>query len=250
MSPMDRYAGMGGYAGTNTYGGDMGGYGGMGGMGGYGGTNSYGGDMGGWGGMGWGGMGDGWPAMTNWWSGTSNWWPMMAVWCWDYTNMWSYGSGYSGNMTNWWGSLGRSSYHMMPLPPAIGQVPVINALVVMDQDLQSVLTADLASPDSFGYQVRCDFTNHGVVPGAKATLQASATQRSTHFALSATGLAPSTTYFMDINGANVSPVATDAHGRLRMRGMPNGMIGLRGIGNISILDRNYNTVLSTTLPPG
>ena len=62
----------------------------------------------------------------------------------------SYGFAYGRNVTNWWGSLGRSACHLMPMPSAIGQIPFINGPVVTDQNLQPVLTADLASPDSFG----------------------------------------------------------------------------------------------------
>jgi hypothetical protein len=62
-------------------------------------------------------------------------------------------------------------------------------------------------------------------------------------------LAPNTTYFMAINDANITAVATDAHGRLRVRHLPIGITTMRGIGSISILDRNYSTVLSATLPP-
>jgi hypothetical protein len=216
------------------------------GMGGYG----SGGGMWGWGGMGdWGGMGNGWPAMTNWWSGMNTWGPAMANWCWDYTNMWRSSSGYTGNMSNWWGSIGGNSYHTMPLPGSVSPVPIINGLVVMDQNLTPVLSADLADPDSYGYSARCVFTNAGIIPGAQGALQVSATQRSTHLAASATGLAPNTMYSMTFNGAAVTPVATDARGRLKIRGLPNGVTSMRGIGSVSIQDRNSNTILSVTLPP-
>jgi hypothetical protein len=234
------YGGMGGYGGgMGGYGGGMGGYGG--GMGGYGGGMGWGGDW---------GWGSGWPAMTNWWSGMSGWWPMMANWCWNYTNMWNMGAQYGGFSTNWWGSLARGGNHMMPWPYSLSAAPAINGLVVTDANLQPVLSVDLANPDSFGYRVRCDFDNQGIIAGAAATLQANATQRSTHFALSATGLAPSTTYFMAINDANLTTVATDAHGRLRMNHLPSGVASMRGIGRISLLDRNHNAVLSADLPPG
>ena len=154
-----------------------------------------------------------------------------------------------GASTNWWGNLSRGAYHMMPLPPSVNPVPVINGLVVMDDNLQPLLSADLANPGTFTYQVRCGLTNLGIVPGARATLNATATQRTGHFAISATGLAPSTTYFIDINQANVSVAATDRHGKLQMRTLPTGVTNLRGIGTVSILDRNHQTVLSASLPP-
>ncbi len=219
-----------------------------GGMGGMGGSNSWMGGSGGMGGMA--GMDDGWPAMANWWSQMTNWWPTMGTWCWDYTNMWNAEPAGGGASSNWWGSLGRGSRHMMPLPSTIDAVPVINGLVVMDEHLQPVLSADLANPASFAYQTRCDLINQAIVPGAKGTLRASATQRSTHFALSATGLAPNTTYFMAINHSSVTPVATDRHGRLQIRKLPDGITSMRGIGHISIQDHDSNLVLSTTLPPG
>ncbi len=209
-----------------------------------GGSNNW---MGGSGGMG--GMDDGWPAMTNWSSGMLNWSPMMSTWCWDYTNMWNGATGTGGVSSHWWGSLQRGGHHMVPLPSSIDTVPAINGLVVMDENLQPVLVCDLANPVSFTYQTRCELTNQGVVPGAKATLSANATQRSAHFALSATGLAPSTTYFMVINESNVTPVATDRRGRLRIRKLPDGVTSLRGIGRVSIQDHTYHTILSTSLPP-
>ncbi len=202
--------------------------------------------MGGWS-MGW--MGSGWPAMTNWWSGMSNWWPIMSNWCWGYTNMWNAGMVVGSGSTNWWGSLSRGAYHRMPLPPSANPVPAINGLVVMDENLQPVLSADLANPDTFTYQVRCELTNPGIVPGARAILNANATQRTAHFGLSATGLVPSSTYYMEFNGANVVLVASDRHGRLHIHSLPNGVTNMRGIGSVSILDKNYNAVLSTSLPP-
>ena len=180
----------------------------------------------------------------------SNWSSAMASWCWGYTNMWNVGAQNGNASTNWWGSLGRGAVHLMPMPASINPVPAINGLVVMDDNQQPVLFADLANPDSFGYRVQSDFTNRGTIPGAKATLRASATKRSTHFALSATGLVPNKAYFMAINGANITPVTTDANGRLRMTRLPSGVMTMRGIGSISIMDRNYNPVLSATLPPG
>lgn len=196
-----------------------------------------------------GATGCGWPAMTDWWSGMGNWSSAMTNWCWDYTNMWSSGYGYGSVSSNWWGSLGRSAYHMMPMPGSLDRVPAINGLVVMDQNLQPVLSADLANPQTFGYQARYRFTNRGIVPGATATLQASATQRLTHFMISATGLAPRSIYYLSVNDSSVTPVATDARGRLSMRQLPSGVTSMRGLGRISILDRNHNTVLSATLPP-
>ena len=194
-------------------------------------------------------MVDGWPAMTNWMSGMSNWWSTMANWCWDYTNMWDAGAQPGGASPNWWANLSRGAYHQMPMPVAAGRVPALNGLVVMDQDLQPVLSADVANPDTFGYRLRCSFTNQGVIPGAQATLQASATARATHFTMTASGLAPSTTYYMDINGSNVTPVATNRRGRLQVRQLPGGVTSLRGIGNVSIEDNHRNTILSAALSP-
>ncbi len=236
----------------------MGGSGGMGDPGqgagagpqGMGGQNGGPGGMGGGPGMGgFGGMGNGWPAMSDWRSSMNNWWSEMASWCWEYTNFWNPGVQYSAVSTDWWGSLGRGASHVMPMPASISGVLAINGLVVLDVNLMPVMSADLSSPDSFGYQTRLDFTNQGVVPGASAVLQANATQHGSRFTLSAEGLAPSTTYFMDINGTNVTPAPTDAHGRLRVRELPNGATSMRGVGRISILDRNHTPVLSATLPP-
>jgi hypothetical protein len=200
------------------------------------------------GGMGSGdGWGCGWPAMTNWWSATTtNWWPVMDGWCWSYTNLWTPGSQYRGD---WWCHFGRSANHRMPFPDSLNSVPTINGLLITDANLQPVLTADLANPQSFTYNTRCAFRNQGFVTNAAATLRASATQRSTHFALSATGLTPGTTYFVEINGANATPVATDRYGRLNIPALPGGMTSMRGISSISILDRSYNSILRATLPP-
>jgi hypothetical protein len=207
------------------------------------------GGMGGSGGMGGGMMGSGWPAMTNWWSGMGNLWSDMANWCWDYTNMWNARMRSGDLSATWWGSLNRGGSHMMPLPASLDQVPAINGLVLMDQNLQPVLTADLANPNTFTYSARSALTNHGTVPGAMGTLQLSATQRSTHFAMSATGPARSTGYFMAVNDSHITPLATDAYGQVRVRQLPAGVTSMRGISSISILDRNYDPVLSATLPP-
>ena len=217
----------------------MSGSGGLGGMGGTGG-------MSGSGGMG----GSGWPAMTNWVAGTSNWWPAMAEWCWDYTNLLNGAAGEGGAFTNWWGSLGSSTNHLMPLPRSLRRVPAVNGLVILDENLNPVLATDLANSDSFWFQTQSAFTNRGIVPGAKATLEASATHRSSSFALTATGLAPKTSYTIAINGANVAAMKTDARGQLQLRQLPGGSTGMKNISSISILNSKNKVVLSATLPPG
>lgn len=216
--------------------GDMGGWDNHGGWDGHGGSMDHQGDLG--------DLCHGWPASSNWWSGLTNWWPVMASWCWDYTNDWN-----AAGSSNWWCSWRQGASYTLPLPPSVNPVPVLNGFVITDDHLQPVLTCDLATPDSFTYTVRCNFTNHGIVPDAKGSLQGSATKRATRFALSATGLAPGTTYYLDFDGANVSSVATDQHGRLQLRKLPTGVSSLRGVGKIFIEDRHYNVLLSATLPP-
>jgi hypothetical protein len=196
------------------------------------------------------GMGDAWPALNNWYSGTSNWVSDMADWCWDYTNLWNSAAQYGGVSTNWWGHLGSSASHMMPMPPTIDGVPAINGLVVMDGRLQTVLSADMANPDTFTYHTQHDLTNSGIITHAKGTVQVSATQHSVTFALSATGLAPRTTYFLALNGGAMTSCTADANGRLQIRRLPGGMNSIKGIGNVSILDRNHDVLLSAALGPG
>jgi hypothetical protein len=211
------------------------------------GENGGSGGMGGMGGMG--GTGGGWPAMTNWMAGMVDWWHFMSEWCWSYTNMWNGGSDFDDYTTNWWGSLGRGASHMMPMPGTVNMLTELNGLVIMNADLQPVLTADLANPTSFGYQVHCALKNQGILPGAAATLRASATKNATHFTLSASGLAPNMPYVMAINDTALATFTTDRRGRLQIRKLPNGVTSMRGIGSISIQDRNYTPILITALPP-
>jgi Bacterial Ig domain len=186
----------------------------------------------------------GWPASSNWWASMTNWSSMMESWGWDYTNAWS-----SGGLSNgWWCSVSRGSSHTMPLPPSINPVPMINGLVIVDEHLQPVLTADLATPDTYGYVARCELTNHGILPGARCTLQVSATERTTRFMLNANGLPPSTMFYMNID-SNLTLVGSDGRGRLQVRSLPTGVSSVRGIGSVSIEDAQFNTVLSATLPP-
>ena len=234
------------------WGGHHGGYpdamswaGGMGGMGGTGGTNGVVGTQG----MGWtGGMHMHWPAMADWYSGMANWWPQMTNWCWDYMNGWNGGAGSAGGFNGWWGSRVGGTSHRMPMPNAIAPVPAVNGLVVMDNNLQVVLASDLTSPSTLQYQAHCDFINHGVVAGAKARAVASATQKGTHFMLTATGLAPNTSYYWGADAGAATSFTTDAHGRFQTRTVPGGS-SVTGIGTIWILDQNSNVVLSAEVSP-
>ena len=213
--------------------------------GGMGGTNGAVGTQG----MGWTGeMHMHWPAMANWWSEMGNWWPQMTNWCWDYMNGWSSGAGSTGGFSGWWGSRVRGNAHQMPLPNAIAPVPVVNGLVVMDDRLQVVLASDLTSPSTLQYQARCDFINHGVVAGAKARVVASATQKATHFQMSASGLAPNTKYYWAVDGRGFTSVMTDAHGRFQTRALPDNS-GVTSLGSIWILDQHSNVVLSAAVSP-
>jgi len=195
-----------------------------------------------------GSMHSNWPAMTNWGAGMTNWWPQMTSWCRDYTNMWNGGTGSGGGASNWWGSRVHGDHHRVPLPDSIAPIPSINGLVVMDDQLQPVLSSDLASPNSFQYQARCDFINHGVLPSAKATVRVSATVKATHFWLSVSGLAPNSNYHCAMNDGSVTSITTDAHGGFRMRKVPGGgsVMNLR---SIWILDQNSSVVLSAALSP-
>lgn len=213
--------------------------GGMGGSGGWGGTP----------GMGWTDpMGMNWPAMANWWSGMGNWWPQMTNWCWGYMSGWNNGAGSAGGFSGWWGSRVHGSSHQMPLPDPIAPVPHVNGVVVMDDNLQVVLVSDLTSPSTLQFQARADFVNYGVVPNAKGRVQVSATQKATHFMMSATGLAPSTSYYWAMNGGAVTSIATDAHGRFQTRTLF-GSEGVMSIGGVWILDQHTNVVLSAAVSP-
>ncbi len=153
-------------------------------------------------------------------------------------------------------SRGRGSPHGTPLPDVINPISDIReldivqtAVVVLITNQQTVLTADLTDPDTLQYLVKRSLTNDGVETGAAASLRIKATANATQFRLTATGLTPTSPYFLAINGSAAESVMTDASGGFRLMALPtNAPPQVLDITSLAIWNSSSNSVLHTDLP--
>ncbi|MEY4388097.1 MAG: hypothetical protein RLY20_3380 [Verrucomicrobiota bacterium] len=131
-----------------------------------------------------------------------------------------------------------------PLPSALDPVLELGALTISDVNTQTVMQADLNSPDRIQYLIKRTLTGDS----AAALLQISGTTTKTHFRLSAVNLAPTNSYYLAINESIVQTNSTDAKGRLRINALTTPVASPLEIKKVALLDLSTNTLLSTELP--
>jgi hypothetical protein len=143
---------------------------------------------------------------------------------------------------------GKGNAGGVALPDVLNPISDIRSLEIVNSSTQTVLSADLTSPDALQYLVKRSLTNDGTEPGAAAALRIHATQRMIQFKLLATGLTPSGSYFLAINDALETNVMSDASGKLQFIQLPAGSPDILDIQSLAILNASSNSVLHTTLP--
>ena len=143
---------------------------------------------------------------------------------------------------------GKGNAGGVALPDVLNPISDIRSLEIVNSSTQTVLSADLTSPDRFQYLVKSWLTNDGVEPNATAALRIHATQRKDKFRLLASGLTPSASYFLAVNDVVETNVISDASGSLQFKELPAGSPDILDIQSLAILNASSNSVLSTTLP--
>ena len=135
-----------------------------------------------------------------------------------------------------------------PLPSGLDPISKIRALAVSIGGTQDVLTADLTGPDKLQYLIKRAMTNDGVDADAAAALRIKATQSFVQFRIRASGLDPTSTCYLAINGSIAETEMSDASGDLNIESLPGGAPDVLDITGLAVLNSASNSVLSTTLP--
>ena len=103
------------------------------------------------------------------------------------------------------------------LPEVVQPVSRLLQIVVSDDATQAVLRADVTLPDSLQYLVKRPMQNDGLIRHAQGSLRLHATTNFTQFRLHAAGLAPSTDYYLALNGMVSQTNTTDTAGYLQQQ---------------------------------
>jgi hypothetical protein len=131
----------------------------------------------------------------------------------------------------------------LPLPAVLDPVSSVDGLAIYNTSSQSVLHADLTTPDRLTYLIKRDLSTTNV----GATLRLKSDAHKGEFRLLADGLAANTDYYLVLNGTIVETNAASAKGRLdiRNRYQANNLLGL---GSVQLRDTASHVVVSTSLP--
>jgi len=130
------------------------------------------------------------------------------------------------------------------LPAALNPVSLIREIDVVNSNLQAVLTADVTTPDRLDYLIKRNLSNGGV----KAELMLHANTHQTEFHLTATGLTPSTNYFLAFNSEIVQTNSSTSKGKLNINSLVEVPPVILDVRDIELLDNSSNVVLQTQLP--
>src|SRR5258705_2461369 len=101
----------------------------------------------------------------------------------------------------------------LPLPAALNPVSGIRELMILNTNEQTVLTADLTSPDKLEYLLKRDLSTGDI----KASLQIEAKEKKAKVRLEASGLSPNSDYSLALNGSVAQTGTTDEHGKLELK---------------------------------
>ena len=130
------------------------------------------------------------------------------------------------------------------LPAALNPVSDIQQLQIADASTQAVLTADMTMPARLEYLIKRDISSNSV----DASLRLHATTKQTQFRLVASGLTPSSDYFLALNGGIVQTNMSDAKGNLSVRTLLVNPTDILAVSSVALWDSSSSVVLSTTLP--
>ena len=119
----------------------------------------------------------------------------------------------------------------------------IRELDIVNENMQTVLQADLSDPDRGHYVVKLSMNNTGLLPTANGYLQIKANQNSTGFRLQASGLTPNANYNLTINGIALQAFASDRSGKLNLTSLPTNSPALLDIQVVALTDVSGTNVI-------
>lgn len=132
-----------------------------------------------------------------------------------------------------------------PFPDALDPVIDLKSLAVVDVNTQTVLQADLGTPDRLQLLVKRKLEGTNDVAGL---LRIQGTLKKVHFDLQVLHLAPTNDYLLAIDTNVVATAHSDERGRLRFNAVTTPASTVIDIHQVQLLDTSTNVVLSTQLP--
>jgi len=131
------------------------------------------------------------------------------------------------------------------LPVAVDPVNAITGLAIVDTNFQSVLTADLLSPDRLQVLIKRDISSDQV----PALLFIHANDNEYTIKLAASNLATNSPYGLAVNGNVVQVNNSDANGRLAIGTTFSNATDVLDLTSVSLVDNSgTNVVVGTSLP--
>jgi hypothetical protein len=134
-----------------------------------------------------------------------------------------------------------------PLPDAISPISNIRELDVVNVGGATVLQTDISDPTRFSYALKRVMNITGFIPSAGGSLALSGTARSTKVSVAASGLVPSASYQLLVNGAPVTTKPADGRGHLSIIGPKTSLPLAQDITEVAISDGTNNILISTGL---
>jgi hypothetical protein len=132
----------------------------------------------------------------------------------------------------------------LPLPADWEPVSTISALAIVDTNGQTVLTADLTTPEKLEYLVTRDLSTNTV----KAKLQINAHTHKALVRVTASGLTPNAAYSLALNGTVAQTGNADKKGKLKLETELPNATDILALQSVALLDDGGSEVVSTTLP--
>jgi len=123
-----------------------------------------------------------------------------------------------------------------PLPAPADPISNLRELDIVNGNGDTVLQVDLTDPNSFSYAVTHAMDNTGFILGAGGVARLSGSQHSTRASVTATGLAPITSYQLMVNGVGVTTKTSDRRGNLTITGPRVGLELVLDIRTVALAD--------------
>jgi hypothetical protein len=146
--------------------------------------------------------------------------------------------------TNYVKSLSPRAHH---LPDVLDPLSNLRELDILNGAGDRISSADITNTTSFSYSLLRAMDITGFIPSAGGTLRVSGNHRSTRVSVAATGLLPSNSYQLLVNGVSVTTKTSDRHGRLTVTGPRTGLPLVLAIRTVELADSTgANIILSST----
>ncbi len=137
----------------------------------------------------------------------------------------------------------KSPPRMNSLPAAADPLTNLRELDIVNNNGDTVFQTDLTDPNMFSYAARCAMNNTGFLASAGGVHQLIGGPSFTTAWVVATGLAPATSYQLQVNGVGVTNKTSDAQGNLTIFGPRTGLPLVLDIRTVELADSTGTNII-------